>query len=83
MPKKKTDPLDERLKLTCLGCDRVIEVSIREARAARGVALVCPNCGEKHDARKAIAEITRRTKEKLAPLQKVIADLRAQKKKKV
>ena len=41
------------------------------------------NCGETYDSKKASAEIIRRAKEAMAPVQKVLADIRTQKKKKV
>jgi hypothetical protein len=86
MAKKKTDPLDQQMEVTCLKCEGAIKLTIREVLALRGAMPICPNCGEKFDRRKASAKIMAEAEEIYAPLKAAMAELRrerAQKPKKL
>jgi hypothetical protein len=77
MPRKRTDPLDQRLSLFCPACEGSIEVAIRDI-IGKGSDFrpPCPTCGKPFDRKKSAAALRKLGEEALAPLRKVLADLK-------
>ncbi len=76
MPRKKQDPLDQKLYVTCHNCYGLIEVVVRQIK--KDIRPICPACDTPYDSEKSAARIRSEAERVLKPIRDVTEKFRHQ-----
>ncbi len=76
MPRKKQDPLDQKMNITCHNCYGEIEVVIRQIK--KDFQPICPACGTPYDSKKSGDRIRKEVEPLIKRMDEVIEKNRRQ-----